>query len=44
MIKSGDCAGVRSAGGPRVDDPGEIGISEVSGAAVFFCQSRLLAR
>ncbi len=35
-MKTGDCAGVRSAGGSRVDDPGEVGISEVSGAAVFF--------
>lgn len=36
MIKTGDEVGFKSAGGSRMDAPGEIGINELDGGSLFF--------
>jgi len=36
MIKTGDWVGFKSAGGSRMDSPGETGINELGGSSLFF--------
>ena len=36
MIKTGDRVGFKSAGGSRIDAPGEMGINELDGSSLFF--------